>query len=291
MFFEGKITTFFKKQSINCQKKIFELNSPKIMGILNITEDSFFDGGKYTDIKQAIQQTEHLLKEGADIIDIGACSTRPGAKLIPVKDEIDKLVPVLKAIRKEFPEIIISIDTVWSEVCKAVHDNGADIINDISGGNFDNDLLKTVGQLNMPYVLTHCPANLEFTKTNSRFKNLILEISKFFSERIEQLYYYGCKDIILDLGFGFGKTIEENYELLARQKEFEIFNLPILTGISRKSMIYKTLNTTPQEALNGTTFLHAFALQNGANILRVHDVAQAKECIELFKTYNKYVKQ
>lgn len=291
MFFEGKITTNFKKQSIICQKKVFEFNEPKVMGILNITDDSFFDGGKYTDTKHAIKKAESLIEEGVDIIDIGACSTRPGAKLIEAKEEIAKILPVLEGIRKEFPKVVISIDTVWSEVSKAVADNGADIINDISGGTFDKAMLETIGAIKLPYVLTHCPAIPEIMQTNPSYDNLILEISKFFSKQIESLYQYGATDIILDLGFGFGKTAENNFELLARQKEFEIFGLPILTGISRKSMIYKTLNTNAQQALNGTTFLHAFALQNGADILRVHDVKEAKECITLFKNYNKHIKQ
>jgi dihydropteroate synthase len=281
MFSEGKITTFFRKQSIICQKKVFDLSTPKLMGILNLTEDSFYDGGKHSEYSQSILKAQSLINQGTDILDIGACSTRPGAKLIEAKEEIKKILPVLKEIRKQFPDIIISIDTVWSEVARAVIDNGADIINDISGGEFDSQMLKAVGELKVPYVLTHY-------KDKPEYKNHIIEISQYFSQKINTLYDYGTKDIILDLGFGFGKTIEDNYLLLARQKEFQIFNLPILTGISRKSMIYKTLNTSADKALNGTSFLHAFALENGANILRVHDVSEAKECIELFNLYKKH---
>lgn len=277
MFSEGKITTFFRKQSIICKKNIFEFTSPKLMGILNVTEDSFFDGGKYNNLDNAILRAQSLIEQGADIIDLGACSTRPGSTLVCAKDEISKIIPILKVIRKQFPDVAISIDTVWSEVSRAVVAEGADIINDISGGNFDHKMLKTIGELSIPYILTH---NGEITKIN-----------QYFSERIEALYEYGAKDIILDLGFGFGKTIEENYLLLAKQKEFKIYNLPILTGISRKSMIYKTLNTSPDKALNGTTFLHAFALQNGADILRVHDIEEAKQCIKLFNEYKKHLKQ
>lgn len=277
MFCEGKITTFFRKPSIICQKKVFTFDSPKVMGILNITEDSFFDGGKYTKLEQSLVRAEEIINEGADIIDIGACSTRPGSTLTDAKEEISKIIPVLKAIRKQFPNIIISIDTVWSEVSRAAIAEGADIINDISGGVFDKQMLKTIGELNIPYILTH--------------NDNLQEINQYFSKRIDTLYEYGAKDIILDLGFGFGKTLEENYNLLARQKEFEIYNLPILTGISRKSMIYKPLEINPEQALNGTTFLHAFALQNGADILRVHDVAVAKQCINLFQLYKKHVQQ
>jgi dihydropteroate synthase len=277
MFCEGKITTFFRKPSIICQKKVFTFDSPKVMGILNITEDSFFDGGKYTKLEQSLVRAEEIINEGADIIDIGACSTRPGSTLTDAKEEISKIIPVLKAIRKQFPQIIISIDTVWSEVSRAAIAEGADIINDISGGVFDKQMLKTIGELGVPYILTH----------NDKLE----KISQYFSKRIDALYEYGAKDIILDLGFGFGKTLEENYKLLAQQKEFEIYNLPILTGISRKSMIYKPLEINPEQALNGTTFLHAFALQNGADILRVHDVAVAKQCIKLFQLYKKHFQQ
>ena len=277
MFCEGKITTFFRKPSIICQKKVFTFDSPKVMGILNITEDSFFDGGKYTKLEQSLVRAEEIINEGADIIDIGACSTRPGSTLTDAKEEISKIIPVLKAIRKQFPQIIISIDTVWSEVSRAAIAEGADIINDISGGGFDKQMLKTIGELGVPYILTH----------NDKLE----KISQYFSKRIDALYEYGAKDIILDLGFGFGKTLEENYKLLAQQKEFEIYNLPILTGISRKSMIYKPLEINPEQALNGTTFLHAFALQNGADILRVHDVAVAKQCIKLFQLYKKHFQQ
>jgi dihydropteroate synthase len=277
LFCEGKITTFFRKPSIICQKKVFTFDSPKVMGILNITEDSFFDGGKYTKLEQSLVRAEEIITEGADIIDIGACSTRPGSTLTDAKEEISKIIPVLKAIRKRFPQIIISIDTVWSEVSRAAIAEGADIINDISGGGFDKQMLKTIGELGVPYILTH----------NDKLE----KISQYFSKRIDALYEYGAKDIILDLGFGFGKTLEENYKLLAQQKEFEIYNLPILTGISRKSMIYKPLEINPEQALNGTTFLHAFALQNGADILRVHDVAVAKQCIKLFQLYKKHFQQ
>ena len=277
MFCEGKITTFFRKPSIICQKKVFTFDSPKVMGILNITEDSFFDGGKYTKLEQSLVRAEEIITEGADIIDIGACSTRPGSTLTDAKEEISKIIPVLKAIRKQFPQTIISIDTVWSEVSRAAIAEGADIINDISGGGFDKQMLKTIGELGVPYILTH----------NDKFE----KISQYFSKRIDALYEYGAKDIILDLGYGFNKTLEENYKLIAQQKEFEIYNLPILTGISRKSMIYKPLEINPEQALNGTTFLHAFALQNGADILRVHDVAVAKQCIKLFQLYKKHFQQ
>lgn len=287
MLREGKITTICSNKRIVCQKKIISLESPLVMGILNLTQDSFYDGGKYTTVCKALNRVEEIVEQGGDIIDIGACSTRPGAKLTTAKEEIERILPVLKETRKLFPECIISIDTVWSDVCKAAKDNGADIINDISGGSFDANLFKTVGELNMPYILMHTPTTPDKMQISPHYDNIFMEISKYFCERLDLLLHAGVKDIILDLGFGFGKTIEHNYELLSRQKEFEIFNRPILTGISRKSMIYKPLNITPDKALNGTTFLHAFALANGADILRVHDVAAAKECVNLYKLYKR----
>lgn len=258
-----------------------------MMGILNLTQDSFYDGGKYTTLNRALNRVEEIIEQGGNIIDIGACSTRPGAKLTTAKEETERILLVLKETRKLFPECIISIDTVWSDVCKAAKDNGADIINDISGGSFDANLFKTVGELNMPYILMHTPTTPDKMQLNPHYDDIFMEISKYFYERLDLLLQAGVKDIILDPGYGFGKTIEDNYELLRRQKEFEIFNRPILTGISRKSMIYKPLNITPDKALNGTAFLHAFALENGADILRVHDVAAAKECVNLYKLYKR----
>ncbi|MEE0927385.1 MAG: dihydropteroate synthase [Bacteroidales bacterium] len=262
------------------------LSTPVVMGIVNLTDDSFYDGGKYNCLESAKRRIEEIVCQKADIIDLGACSTRPGAELVPVEEEIRRLIPAIRFVKSEFPNVPISIDTVWSEVCIAAINEGADIINDISGGSFDEKMFDTVASLQVPYILTHTPAKPDCMQKSTNYNNLFMDICKYFSERLERLRILGAKDIVLDLGFGFGKTIEQNYELLSRQKEFEIFNLPILTGISRKSMIYKPLDKTPEEVLNETSFLHAFALQNGANILRVHDVAIAKNCIKLFNLYN-----
>lgn len=279
-----KITNLSYNRTINVQGKLISLQKPLIMGILNLTNDSFFDGGKYiNNIEKALLHCKEMIDDGADIIDIGACSTRPNAQLVPKEEEIKQLIPIIKEIRKQFPEIIISIDTVWAEVAEKTIKAGANIINDISGGQFDKDLFKTVAQLKAPYILMHTPATPDKMQQHTTYNNIFLDICNYFSERIQILKDLGVNDIILDLGFGFGKTVEQNYYLLNHIEDFKVFDLPILTGISRKTMIYKPLKLTPQEALNGTTFLHAFAILNKSNILRVHDVKEAKQCIELFE--------
>ena len=279
-----KITNLSYNRTINVQGKLISLQKPLIMGILNLTNDSFFDGGKYiNNIEKALLHCKEMIDDGADIIDIGACSTRPNAQLVPKEEEIKQLIPIIKEIRKQFPEIIISIDTVWAEVAEKTIKAGANIINDISGGQFDKDLFKTVAQLKTPYILMHTPATPDKMQQHTTYNNIFLDICNYFSERIQTLKDLGVNDIILDLGFGFGKTVEQNYYLLNHIEDFKVFDLPILTGISRKTMIYKPLKLTPQEALNGTTFLHAFAILNKSNILRVHDVKEAKQCIELFE--------
>lgn len=286
-----KDTSFFDNNTINIKGKLFSLEKPLVMGILNLTEDSFFDGGKYTSLDLAIKRAEEIVEEGAEIIDIGACSTRPGAKLIEKQEEIERIVPVVKQIKKRFPKIPISIDTVWAEIVEKAYNEGADIVNDISGGEWDENLFETVAQYRMPYILMHNTDKPDLMQNNTNYENLFLDMASYFADKITTLRNLGVKDIILDLGFGFGKTMEQNYELLRRQKEFEVFSLPILTGISRKSMIYKPLDISASQALNGTCFLHAFALENGANILRVHDVKTAKECIKLYSLYKNNMKK
>ncbi len=282
----SKITNNSINQTIVCGKKVLNLSSALVMGIVNLTDDSFYDGGKYNSFDNAKQRIDQLVEEKADIIDLGACSTRPGAQLVSPKEEIERLLPAIRYSKKLYPNIPISIDTVWSEVCEVAVKEGADIINDISGGMFDSMLFETVARLQVPYILTHTTATPDKMQTLTSYNDLFLDICAYFSERLGRLRDLGIKDIVLDLGFGFGKTVEQNYELLRRQNEFRVFGLPILTGISRKSMIYKPLGISPEQALQGTTFLHAFALQNGANILRVHDVKATKQSIELFNLYN-----
>lgn len=277
-----------KQHSININGKLVSFEQTLVMGILNITKDSFFDGGKYNDYDSAVKRAEELINDGADILDIGACSTRPGAMLVDKKKEIERLVPVVKEVRKRYPNIIISIDTVWGEVIERCYDVGANILNDVSGGEWDKDLFRSLKKLQIPYVLMHTNAKPDRMQKEICYNDVFMDICKYFSKKLNSLYELGIKDIILDLGFGFGKTIEQNYELLQRQKEFKtIFNLPILTGVSRKSMIYKYLNSTPQDIVTETAFIHALALERGADILRVHDVKQTKNCVKLYSLFNK----
>lgn len=277
-----------KQHSININGRLVSFEQPLVMGILNITKDSFFDGGMYNDYDSAVKRAEELINDGADILDIGACSTRPGAMLVDKKQEIERLVPVVKEVRKRYPNIIISIDTVWGEVIERCYDVGANILNDVSGGEWDKDLFRSLKKLQIPYVLMHTNAKPDRMQKEICYNDVFMDICKYFSEKLNLLYELGIKDIILDLGFGFGKTIEQNYELLQRQKEFKtIFNLPILTGVSRKSMIYKYLNSTPQDIVTETAFIHALALERGADILRVHDVKQTKNCVKLYSLFNK----
>jgi len=258
------------------------------MGILNITPDSFFDGGKYQLQKDIEQRCEEILSEGADIIDIGAYSSRPGAFHVSEEDELKRLNQSLGWIRSKYPDAVISVDTFRSGVSRrVVNDYAVDIINDISGGMMDENMFATIGELGVPYVLMHMQGTPQNMQSNPQYKNLVGDITLFFAQQIKKLTRLGAKDVILDVGFGFGKTLEHNYELLRELKQFEMFNLPLLVGVSRKSMIYKLLDIMPERALNGTTALNTIALLNGANILRVHDVKEAAECINLVRQLNK----
>ncbi len=279
---------FEQQHSLNINGNLLSLSQPLVMGILNVTKDSFFDGGKYNDFDSAIKRAEEIIDDGADILDIGACSTRPGAILLDKKEEEEKLVPVVKEIRKRYPNVVISIDTVWGEVIEKCYDAGANILNDVSGGEWDKDLFASLKKLQIPYVLMHTNAKPDRMQKDICYNDLFMDICKYFSEKLNVLYELGIKDIVLDLGFGFGKTIEQNYELLRRQDEFKtIFKLPILSGLSRKSMIYKPLNSKPQDIVAETSFIHALALEKGADILRVHDVKQTKNCIQLYSLFCK----
>lgn len=271
------------KTTLNIDGQALSLDKPLVMGILNLSDNSFYDGGKCNNIDDAVLRTDEIINQGGDIIDIGACSTRPGSELTSPEEEISKILPVLKIIRKRYPKIIISIDTVWAKVVEVTMDNGANIINDISGGQFDKDIFLQVAKTKAPYILMHTSEKPNLMQDNTRYNNIYLDISKYFSEKISNLYSLGVKDIILDLGFGFGKTLEQNYELMQRMKEFQVFGLPILTGISRKSMIYKPLGINTETSLNSTTSLNTIALLNGSNILRVHDVKEAVEVVKIFE--------
>lgn len=282
-----KNTIFSVKQNINCRGKLVRFDKPLIMGILNVTEDSFFDGGKHNNEKQWLLHIEKMLLEGADIIDIGAASTRPGAKLISKADELSIIERVLKSVRKEYPEIIISIDTYYANVAKYSIENGADIINDISGGEIDNEMFRTIADLKVPYILMHMKGTPENMNQFTHYNNIIQEMILYFSEKVNKLKLLGVNDIIIDPGFGFSKTLDDNYKLMNQLEVFHFLELPVLVGISRKSMINKVLETNATEALNGTTVLNTIALQKGANILRVHDVKEAVETLKILNMLNK----
>lgn len=277
-----------KDLMINIKGSLYSLEEPVVMGILNITPDSFFDGGKYQLQKDIERRCEQILEEGGQILDVGAYSSRPGAYDVSEGEELKRLSEALGWIRKKYPDVIISVDTFRATVSEVVvNDFGVDIINDISGGLMDERMPEVIGQLGVPYILMHMKGTPQNMQMNPHYDNLIGEVSYFFSSQIKKMRSHGVKDIILDPGFGFGKTIDHNYELLRELKQFDLFELPMLVGVSRKSMIYKLLDVVPQDALNGTTALNTVALLNGANILRVHDVKEAAECINLVRQLKK----
>ncbi len=255
---------------------------PLIMGILNVTADSFFDGGKYNSDKQIAERACEILDEGGDIIDIGAMSTRPNALEIPEKEEISRIEKSVKLIRKLFPNAVISIDTYRASVAEVAINEGADMINDISGGTFDSEMIPTIGKFQVPYCVMHTPAPPETMQNNTNYDDIIADIMRFFSQQIDKLHAHFVHDIILDIGFGFGKTLEQNYLLIKNMETFKQLGFPLLVGISRKSMIYKLLETDANNALNGTTVLNTIALMKGASILRVHDVKEADEVRKIF---------
>jgi len=273
-----------KRKTLNCNGQLIYFDRSMVMGIVNVTPDSFYDGGQYTTEADLLKRCEAIIAEGGDIIDVGAVSTRPGAEETDAVEEMRRLDRALACLRKYFPTAIISVDTYRANVAKAVVEHYAvDVINDISGGAFDVRMFETVAALNVPYVLMHMKGTPSSMQENPVYDNLMQDIISYFSDRIHRLRTLGVKDIIIDPGFGFGKTIAHNYEILRRLKDLEIFELPILVGLSRKSMIYRILQTDAQHALNGTTALNTIALLAGADILRVHDVKEAKECVKIIK--------
>jgi dihydropteroate synthase len=270
-----------KKKLLNCRGHLLSMEQPLLMGILNVTSDSFFDGGRYATEKEWLKQTEKMLTEGADIIDIGCTSTRPGAKISDRGKESAQLTLVIDSLLKHFPDIIISADTYHASVARDAVSAGASIINDISGGAMDDEMFETISRLNVPYILMHIQGVPENMHLNPYYKDIWKEILIYFSEKTSKLVSLGLSDIIIDPGFGFGKNIDQNYALMKDLAMFNYFNYPLLVGISRKSMIWKYLKTKPEEALNGSTVLHTIALLAGADILRVHDVKEARECIRI----------
>jgi dihydropteroate synthase len=274
--------------NINCKGTLVNLKEPKVMGILNVTPDSFFDGGFYQNEKAILEQAKRMIDEGADFIDIGGYSSRPGAADVSEKEELNRVLPVCEMLTREFPMVPLSIDTFRSHVAGACIEAGAAIVNDIYAGQKDTNMLSVVAEAQTPYVMMHMQGTPRTMQIKPDYKNIVNEILFFFSERIARAKSFGINDIILDPGFGFGKTKYHNYELLSKLDAFHINELPVLIGVSRKSMIYKTLDITPEESLNGTSVLHAFALQKGIHILRVHDVKEAKECITLYNCLNEH---
>ena len=272
---------------INCNGKLIDLSSPKVMGILNITPDSFFDGGKYNSNSAIISNVEKMLTNGATFIDVGAYSSRPGAKHISEEEELERISPIIKLLINEFPNILISVDTFRSSVAKWCVNNGACMVNDISAGNMDKLMFETVAKLQVPYIIMHMRGTPLNMQKNLSYNNLVEEVILYFSKKINELHSLGLNDIITDVGFGFGKTIDQNYGLLKNLNLFKNLNAPTLVGLSRKSMLFKPLNITPNEALNATTSANTIALLNGANILRVHDVKEAMESIKIVKLLNK----
>lgn len=270
-------------QTINCNGTLISFETPQVMGILNITPNSFFDGGKFNSIDEALKQTERMLNEGANIIDVGAQSTNPKASAISKNEEEQRLLPVLERLTQRFPKAIFSVDTFRAELAEKTIACGAHIINDISGGLLDDKMLETVGKLGVPYILMHMRGTPQTMQTMTNYDDLVKEMIFYFSERIHKAREAGIIDLIIDPGFGFAKTTEQNFEILKKLNLFKQLDTPILAALSRKSMIYKTLNITSEEALNGTTALHMSALMNGANMLRVHDVKEAVQCIQLFQ--------
>ena len=266
---------------INIKGNLLDLNKPKIMGILNVTPDSFFDGGLYNTEKKVDIQVMKMIEDGMDILDVGGYSSRPGAKEISIDEEIDRVIPVVKFIRKKYPELILSVDTFRSEVARNCLDLGIDIINDISAGCIDKNILDVVSEYNCPYIMMHMKGTPQTMQINPEYDNLIKELLIFFAKRIYLAREKGIIDIIVDPGFGFGKTLDHNYTIIKKIENFKLLDLPILAGISRKSFITKQLDINKKDSLNGTTALNMYFLEKKINILRVHDVKEAKECIML----------
>jgi len=278
-----KYTSFSVSNSIKgkSNSSVFSTKNPIVMGILNVTEDSFFDGGYYLNEEQILARCEKMLEEGATIIDIGAQSSRPGATLIHADDELLKLLPIIKLLKTDIPQIIISIDTFWAKTASECIKAGGHIINDISAGEMDENMFDTIAKLQVPYIIMHMKGTPQNMQDNPTYNNIMTEVISYFDKKITLLKAKGVKQVIIDPGFGFGKTLAHNYQILNNLEQLNKFKLPVLVGISRKSMIYKLLDTSAREALNGTSITNTIALQKGASILRVHDVKEAMECIKI----------
>ncbi len=271
--------------TLRCKGRIIDFLQPKVMGILNVTPDSFYDGGRYASRDAQLRRAEQLLRDGATWVDVGGMSSRPGADELDAEEEMARILPLIEALCKEFPEILISIDTYRAKVAEAAVQAGAAMVNDISAGVLDETMLPTVARLGVPYVMMHLKGRPRTMQHNPHYENVGLEVVQYFVQRVALARRYGIVDLVIDPGFGFGKSTDHNYTLLKQLPDFALFSLPLLVGVSRKRMVYGLLQTTPEKALNGTTILHTVALLNGANILRVHDVKEAMEVITLMDYY------
>lgn len=281
----GQSNAFSRNYSLNIHGRLMDFRTPKIMGILNVTPDSFYGGSRYQAEDEIRRQVERMLAEGADIIDVGGQSTRPGAEIIPLADERARIVGAVNAIVKAFPGTIISVDTFRSAVAEAAVSEGAQIVNDVSGGGLDEHMFETVSRLRVPYVLMHMRGTPSTMASLNSYDNLHFEVIRWLQEKLRQLLQYGISDVIIDPGFGFSKSPSQNFHLLKGLPLFQSLERPVMVGLSRKSMIWRTLGTTAENALNGTTVLNTLALLNGASILRVHDVREAAEAIRLCESY------
>jgi dihydropteroate synthase len=282
----GQNTAFSTNITLNIRGQLLDLRQPRVMGIINCTPDSFYEGSRANTDDEILQAASRMLEEGATFLDVGAYSSRPGADHIPEEEELRRAVHAIALLQREFPQAILSIDTFRAQVARACVANGAAMINDISGGSLDPKMIQTAGELRVPYVLMHMKGTPQTMREEAVYDNLIVEINQYFSEKIAALQHHGVTDIIIDPGFGFAKNIQQNFELLRHLHLLGIHHRPLMAGLSRKSMIWKTLNVTPADALNGTTALNMIALTHGASILRVHDVKAAREAIELFNHLN-----
>ena len=277
----AKDTFLYGKTTVNVKGRLLDLSSPSVMAILNNTPDSFYAQSRSNTVDDALRKVEGFLKDGADFIDIGAYSSRPGAAEVSPDEELRRLLPLIEAITKKLPEAILSIDTFRSAMAKEAIHAGAHIINDISAGSMDEAMFDTIAELQVPYIIMHMKGTPQTMQQQAHYQDIGIEVVSYFADKVSKLKKLGVKDIIIDPGFGFAKTLEQNYELFRQMSNLQVIGLPVLVGISRKSMIYKLLGIGPDEALNGTTVLHTLALQRGASILRVHDVKEAVECIKI----------
>lgn len=272
--------------TINCKGELIDLTTPKVMGILNVTPNSFYDGGVYKSSSEMLSKVGKMLCDGATFIDVGAYSSKPSAEYVTEEEELQRIIPIINLILEYYPDALLSVDTFRSDVAKVCIENGAAIINDISAGNLDDNMLETIAKYNVPYIMMHMRGTPETMQKMTSYEDIVKEILFYFSEKVAKARSFGINDLIIDPGFGFAKTLDQNYEVLQKMELFENLELPLLAGFSRKSMIYKTLHSSAVEALNGTTVLNTVALTKGAKILRVHDVKEAMECITLFNKIN-----